>query len=73
MRSKPYTSKPSFISDSWVDVRRKYDTTFEKMTSRYANTTGTKVETDTDANFDHPNYPKPDYSFTEGKQDKKHH
>lgn len=41
MRSKPYTSKPSFIPDSRVEVRPKYDTSLDKMTPRYASTTGT--------------------------------
>lgn len=59
MRSKPYTSKPSFIPDSRVDARPKYDTSLDKMTNRYASTTGKKVRTDTKASFDNPNYPKP--------------
>lgn len=59
MRSKPYTSKPSFIPDFRVDARPKYDTSLDKMTNRYASTTGIKVRTDTNASFDNPNYPKP--------------
>lgn len=63
MRSKPYTSKPYFIPDSRVDARPKYDTKYDtsldKMTNRYASTTGTKVRTDTNASFDNPNYQKP--------------
>lgn len=34
MRSKPYTSKPSFIPDSGVDVRVKYYSSLDKMIFR---------------------------------------
>lgn len=59
MRSNPYTFKSSFIPDSRVNARPKYDTSLDKLTPRYASSSGTKVRTDTDAYFFNPNFPKP--------------
>lgn len=67
LRSTPYTSKPSMIPDSGVDVRPKYDTSIDDRSSQYANTASANVKSDTAENFDHPKYPKSDFSVYRGE------
>lgn len=67
LRSTPYTSNPSMIPDSGVDVRPKYDTSMDDKSSQYANTASANVKSDTAENFGYSKYPKSDFSVYRGE------
>lgn len=67
LRSTPYTSNPSMIPDSGVDVRPKYDASMDDRSSQYANTASANVKSDTAENFGYSKYPKSDFSVYRGE------
>lgn len=67
LRSTPYTSNPSMITDSGVYVRPKYDASMDDRSSQYAYTASANVKSDTAENFGYSKYPKSDFSVYRGE------